>query len=63
MTVSEPSLREEKLSTKTEIASFLRCTGRTVENLMRKGLPYMKLGNHRVRFKLKEVERWLKERS
>ena len=57
----EDRLREHLLS-KPEVARYMRVTPRTIDNHMARGLPHYKLGSRRVRFKLTEVETWLRER-
>jgi predicted DNA-binding transcriptional regulator AlpA len=47
----------EELLTKSQIAVKLQVTQRTVDNFMARGiLPYFKLGNRMVRFRLLDVQ-------
>jgi excisionase family DNA binding protein len=53
----------DRSATKQDVAFYLRCTVRHVENLMReKKLPYAKFGRL-VRFDLDEVKQALKQRG
>ncbi len=47
------------LMDKKSLAGYLRCTTRTVEERMRRGLPYLKLTARCVRFRLADVDAWL----
>jgi len=51
-----------KLLNKKETASFLRVSARTVENLMRRGLPYIKLSARATRFRMSDLQGWLTTR-
>jgi len=50
--------------TKREVAAYLRVTERYVNVLMvKRRLPYSRVGNRRCRFLLAEVNAWLKKNS
>ncbi len=52
----------EPVVTRKEIASLLGLSVETIDRMAKSGgLPYYKLGDS-VRFRISEVERWLKER-
>ena len=48
--------------TKKQIAEKIGVSVATINNYMKAGLPYYKIGTRIVRFKLDEVEKWIKER-
>jgi len=53
---------DEQLLTKKELAAFIHQTPRAVENLMRRGLPHLKLSSRATRFRLQDVQTYLDER-
>lgn len=56
ITMKDPA---DRLSTKLEVADFLRVTTRTIEAYMKKGLPHYRLGRRRTRFAMGAVRDWL----
>lgn len=52
----------EKYVGSDEILAYFRMTRGTLELLIRRGLPHIKLGRNR-RYKLSEVEAWLKQKT
>lgn len=53
----------EKLIKESDVAEYLNVSSRSVSRLRAKrGLPYFKIGGH-VRFKLSQVEKWLKDQK
>src|SRR5438874_981721 len=61
----EPGLRAEaeRYVNKDDLARHLGVSSRTVENYMRRGkIPYLKL-DQAIRFRVSEVDQYLKERS
>lgn len=52
----------EPVVSRTELAKLLGISTETIDRLARtSGLPFYKLGNS-VKFRVSEVERWMKER-
>ncbi len=51
----------EPYVSKRQLANYLSCSESTVKNRMRDGLPSYMIGGQR-RFRLSEVESWLRER-
>ncbi|NBV23382.1 MAG: DNA-binding protein [Proteobacteria bacterium] len=49
-----------KFGGKRDVASMLVVCPRTVDNLMERGLPHLKLGKRAVRFDMEEVRAWAK---
>lgn len=45
--------------TKKDVAELLQLQSRTVDRYMRAGLPHLKLGSRRVRFKREDVIDWV----
>lgn len=50
---------ETTLLTKADVARRLQCTERHVDNLMRSGLPYVRVGARMVRFDGDAIREWL----
>ena len=48
-----------KLASKKDVATMLQLSTRSVDNLMAKGMPYLKLSKS-VRFDLEQVADWVK---
>lgn len=48
---------------KKEVAERFGISVSSVNNYMRKGMPYYKIGSKLVRFSSEDVEKWLKEKS
>ena len=48
---------------KKEVAERFGISVSSVNNYMRKGMPYYRIGSKLVRFDPEEVEKWLKERG
>ena len=46
--------------TKNQLACLLQLTTRTIDRLMARGLPHYKIGNQRCRYKVHEIEQWLR---
>lgn len=53
--------RRVKMLTKKELAAKLKLSIPTIDRLMKKGMPFFKIGKS-VRFEEEEVLKWLKER-
>jgi predicted DNA-binding transcriptional regulator AlpA len=51
----------DRLLTKREIAQFIGQTSRSVENLMKRGMPHLKLSPRATRFRLTDIQQWLNE--
>ena len=49
-----------RFGTKAEVAKMFGLCRRSVDNLLAKGCPHMKLGHRRVRFDLEDVREWAK---
>ena len=49
------------LLTKKELATELKISIPSIDNYMKKGLPYLKVGERSVRFELDKVMRWVEE--
>ena len=67
---NDTNTREQNRSTPTaahltrrQLASHLGVSTRTIDNLMTRGLPYLKLTGKLVRFPRAEVENWLAQRQ
>ena len=53
----------EKLLSQKEMAEILGLSVRALENFRKdKGLPFYKIG-HLIKYRMSEVEKWLKERQ
>lgn len=50
-----------EILSKAGVAKLYKLSTRTVDNLLRKGLPHLKIGNRRCRFVREEVIQWMKE--
>ena len=48
---------------KKEVAERFGISDSSVNNYMRQGMPYYKIGSKLVRFSSEDVEKWLKEKS
>lgn len=48
----------KKFGTKQDVAAMFGVCLRTVDNLLAKGMPHLKLGSRRCRFDLADVEQW-----
>ena len=48
---------------KKEVAERFGISFSSVNNYMRQGMPYYRIGSKLVRFDPEEVEKWLKERG
>lgn len=48
---------------KKEVAERFGISVSSVNNYMRQGMPYHKIGSKLVRFSPEDVEKWLKERA
>lgn len=48
---------------KKEVAERFGISVSSVNNYMRQGMPYYKIGSKLVRFSSEDVENWLKEKS
>lgn len=48
---------------KKEVAERFGISISSVNNYMRQGMPYYKIGSKLVRFSSEDVEKWLKEKS
>lgn len=51
---------QPRLWDKADVARFAGVTKRTVDNLMARGLPHLKIGARRVRFDPAEVQDWFR---
>jgi excisionase family DNA binding protein len=47
---------------KNDVAAMLQLSKRTVDTLLSKGMPHLRIGARRVRFDMDEVQKWLKEK-
>jgi excisionase family DNA binding protein len=48
---------------KTDVMKMFGVSLPTVDRLMKKGMPYYKIGGKIVRFDKEELEKWFKERA
>ena len=48
---------------KKEVAERFGISVSSVNNYMRQGMPYYKIGSKLVRFNTEDVEKWLKEKA
>jgi excisionase family DNA binding protein len=48
---------------KKEVADRFGISVSSVNNYMRQGMPYYKIGSKLVRFDIKDVEKWLREKE
>lgn len=48
-----------KFGSKRDVAAMFGCCTRTVDNLMAKGCPHIKIGHRHVRFDLRAVHQWV----
>jgi excisionase family DNA binding protein len=48
---------------KKEVAERFGISVSSVNNYMRQGMPYYKIGSKLVRFDIKDVEKWLREKE
>ena len=46
--------------TKLQIADYLQLRPRTIDRWMTEGMPHYRLGARRTRFKISEVEEWMR---
>ena len=56
----EPPTGNFKFGGKREVAAMLAVCPRSVDNLLERGLPHLKLGRRAVRFDMEEVKQWAK---
>lgn len=56
------AINEESWTNMKAVARYVGVTTRTIQLKMKEGLPYVRLGHRCVRFKLAEVDAWLKAR-
>ena len=55
---------DAQLLTRTELANYLQITTHSVTNMVKRGMPYLGIGaGADRRFRLNDVEAWLKERQ
>lgn len=59
-TPENPAGTLQRFGDKTDVAELFGMCGRSVDNLLAKGCPHLKLGKRRVRFDLAEVAEWAK---
>ena len=59
-TPENPAGTLRKFGDKTDVGELLGICNRSVDNLLAKGCPHLKLGKRRVRFDLDEVREWAK---
>ena len=59
-TPQNPAGTLQKFGDKRDVGELLGMCNRSVENLMAKGCPHLKLGKRRVRFDMAEVAAWAK---
>ncbi len=50
-----------RLGTKKDVAKMVNLSVRSVDNLIRAGMPHLKLGSRRCRFDMASVAQWLQE--
>jgi predicted DNA-binding transcriptional regulator AlpA len=48
---------------KKEVAERFGISVSSVNNYMRQGMPYYKIGSKLVRFDIKDIEKWLREKE
>jgi excisionase family DNA binding protein len=53
----------KKYFSKKDVAKEFGISESTVNNYMRKGMPFYKIGGKLVRFDCTEVEKWIKEKG
>jgi predicted DNA-binding transcriptional regulator AlpA len=58
--LENPAIVVSPFGNKRAVATLLCLSVRTVDNLMARGLPHMKIGSRRVRFDLTQVSEWAK---
>jgi len=51
----------DQLFKKKDTAFYLGVTTRSVENMMRRGLPHLKLSSRATRFRRADLDAWLEE--
>lgn len=54
---------QRTLLTMSELADYLKCTTRHIQNLMGRGLPYIQVSERMVRFDLERVNEWMADRT
>lgn len=54
---------QKTLLTTQELAQHLRCTERHIQNLMKDGLPHIRVSERMLRFDLDTVNAWLAQRT
>jgi excisionase family DNA binding protein len=57
--MTENSTGNDQLLKKKDAAFYLGVTSRSVENMMRRGLPYLKLSCRATRFRRSDLDGWL----
>jgi excisionase family DNA binding protein len=57
-----PAAEAKRYVTKAEIAHRLRCTTRTIENWMLKGLPHYKFGDRKTLFLNEDVDAFMRDK-
>lgn len=50
---------QEMYLSKHEVAKLLSVTTRTIHNLMKKGLPFVRVGQKLIRYKLSDIHQYL----
>jgi excisionase family DNA binding protein len=61
-TKAAPRSPQHHYLTKAEVAHRLRCTTRTIDNWMTRGMPYYEFGGRRTLFIESEVDAFVKDR-
>jgi phage terminase Nu1 subunit (DNA packaging protein) len=56
-------LRAEPLVSQQQLATHLACSDRHVRELTRRGCPCVKLGQRAIRYRISEVEAWLRREA
>jgi len=51
-----------RFGSKRDVAAMVGLSVRTVDNLLTKGLPHLRLGSRRTRYDLDEVAQWFKQK-
>ena len=59
-TITTETPTVQKFGDKRDVAEMLGLCRRSVDNLLSRGCPHLKLGLRRVRFDLDEVRQWAK---
>ena len=50
----------DKMLTRKQLAEYMQVSERTIDRYREQGMPFHKLPTGSIRFKLEEVEKWMK---